>query len=111
MKRLQSRQSTLHATEHSPLVIQLPGINYVGARQPNRRRTGPRGREKDGLQQTLQSDVDPSDTDQHSAAPALIQRSDRACGLRDLKLVPCWLVHPSRSPTNSEQVSPLVISR
>jgi hypothetical protein len=31
--------------------------------------------------------------------------------VRDLELVSCWLGHPLRSSTNSEQVSPLVISR
>jgi hypothetical protein len=43
----------------------------------------------------------------------LHRRLDQAkpSGLGDLKLVPCWRVHPSRSSTNSEQVSPLVISR
>lgn len=74
---------------------------------------GSRCREKYRLQQTLQSDIDSCNPHQHCAAPALFKHleCDGAGGLRDLKLVPGWLVHPIRSSTNSEQVSPLVISR
>jgi hypothetical protein len=37
--------------------------------------------------------------------------ADGASGLGNLQLVIGLLAHPSRSSTNSEQVSPLVISR
>ena len=61
----------------------------------------------------IQRSIDVRHTHQHGAASPLLQHleGDGAGGLRDLKLVPGWLAHPSRSSTNSEQVSPLVISR
>lgn len=65
------------------------------------------------MKKTFKGRINAGNPHQDRAAPALLQHleSDGACGLCDLKLVPCWLVHPRRSSTNSEQVSPLVISR
>jgi hypothetical protein len=69
--------------------------------------------EKPGMEKTFKCHIDAGNTHQHRSSSTLLEhlQGDRACGLCDLKLVPCWLVQPSRSSTNSEQVSPLVISR
>jgi len=60
----------------------------------------------------LECSIYSGDTNQHCATPTLLQhlQSNGAGGFSNAEGFWCGLVHPSRSSTNSEQVSPLVIS-
>ena len=55
--------------------------------------------------------MDPHHQDSAATTLAHHLQSDGAGGFSNTESFWRWLVHPSRSSTNSEQVSPLVISR